>query len=82
MKKRPEKITNYILCKIEIKLLETTQRWSVICRVFLLCISSQGQDLYSHQKLNMYIYWFSSEIGYRRRRRRPTTPDTTPQHNH
>jgi len=27
---------------------------------FLLCISSQGQDLYSHQKLNMYIYWFSS----------------------
>ena len=22
---------------------------------FLLCISSQGQDLYSHQKLNMYI---------------------------
>ena len=31
---------------------------------FLLCISSQGQDLYSHQKLNMYIYWFSSESGY------------------
>jgi len=28
---------------------------------FLLCISSQGQDLglYSHQKLNMYMYWFS-----------------------
>ena len=22
---------------------------------FLLCISSQGQDLYSHRKLNMYI---------------------------
>jgi len=21
-----------------------------------LCVSSQGQDLYSHQKLNMYIY--------------------------
>jgi len=35
-----------------------------------LCISSQGQDLYSHQKLNMYIYRFSSESGYRRRRRR------------
>ena len=31
---------------------------------FLLCISSQGQDLYSHQKLNMCIYWFSSETGY------------------
>jgi len=28
---------------------------------FLLCISSQGQDLYSHQKLNI----FSSESGYR-----------------
>jgi len=28
---------------------------------FLLCISSQDQDLYSHQKLNMYIYWFLSE---------------------
>ena len=35
---------------------------------FLLCISSQGQDLYSHQKLSMYIYWFSSESGYRHRR--------------
>jgi len=29
-------------------------------------LSSHGQDLYSHQKLNMYIYWFSSESGYRR----------------
>jgi len=28
---------------------------------FLLYTSSQGQDLYWHQKLNMYIYWFSSE---------------------
>jgi len=37
---------------------------------FLLCISSQGQDLYSHQKLNMYIYWFSSESSYRRWQRR------------
>jgi len=37
---------------------------------FLLCISSQAQNLYSHQKWNMYIYWFSSESGYRRRRRR------------
>jgi len=44
---------------------------------FLLCLSSHGQDLYSHQKLNMYIYWFSSESGYRRRRRR-----RTPQYNH
>ena len=38
--------------------LEAIQRWSAICRVcqkFLLCISSQCQDLYSHQKLNMYI---------------------------
>ena len=35
---------------------------------FLMCISSYGQDLYSHQKLNMYIYWFLSESGYRRRR--------------
>jgi len=37
---------------------------------FLLCVSSRGQDLYSHQKLNMFIYWFSSESSYRRRRRR------------
>jgi len=42
---------------------------------FLLCISSQGQDLYSHQKLNMC--WFSSESGYRRRRQH-----WTPQYNH
>jgi len=50
--------------------LEAIQRWLAICRVwpwtltyqkFLLCISSRGQDLYSHQKFNMYIYWFSSE---------------------
>jgi len=45
---------------------------------FLLCISSQGQDLYSHRKLNMYIYWFSSESGYRRRRRQRRTS----QYNH
>jgi len=59
--------------------LEAIQRWSAICRVwpwtltyqkFLLCISSQDQDLYSHQKLNMCISWFSSHSGYRRRRRR------------
>ena len=25
-------------------------------------ISSQGQDLYSHQKLNMYINWFSLSV--------------------
>jgi len=55
--------------------LEAIQRWSAICCVwswtltyqkFLLCISSQGQDLYTHQKLNMYIYWFSYESGYSR----------------
>jgi len=54
--------------------LEAIQRWSAICRMwpwtltyqkFLLCVSSQSQDLYSHQKLNMYIYWFSSESSYR-----------------
>jgi len=58
--------------------LEAIQRWSAMSRVtlnfdlskFLLCISSHRQDLYSHQKLNMYIYCFSSESGYRRRRRR------------
>jgi len=57
--------------------LEAIQRLLAICRVwpwtltnqkFLLCISSQGQDLYSHQKLNIYIYWFFSESDYRRRR--------------
>jgi len=48
-----------------------------------LCISSQGQDLYSHQKLNMYIYWFSSESGYRcYRRRRRCWQCQTPQYNH
>jgi len=46
---------------------------------FLVYISRQGQDLYSHQKLNMYIYWFSSKSGYRRRRRRQRR---TPQYNH
>ena len=53
--------------------LEAIQRWSAICRVwpwtltyqkFLLCISSQGRDLYSHQKLNTYVYLFSSKSGY------------------
>jgi len=47
---------------------------------FLLCISSQGQDLYLYQKLNMYIYWFLSESGYRRRRRRRQR--RMPQYNH
>jgi len=64
---------------------EAVQRWSAICRVWpwtftyqkiFLCISSQGQDRYSDQQLNMYIYWFSSESGYRRRQRR------TSQYNH
>jgi len=55
-----------------------------LSKIFL-CISSQGQDLYSHQKLNMYIYWFSSESGYRRRRRRRRRlrrQRRTPQYNH
>jgi len=65
--------------------LEATQRWSAICRVwpstltyqkFLLCISSQGQDLYSYQKLNMYVYWFSPESSYRRQRRQRRTPQS------
>jgi len=66
--------------------LEAIQRWSAICHAlpwtltyqkFLLCISSHSQNLYSHQKLNMYICWFSSESGYRRRRQ-----CRTPQYNH
>jgi len=75
-----------------LKTIEAIQRWSAICRVwpwtltyhkFLLCVSSQGQDLYSHQKLNMYIYGFSSESGYRRRRRRRRRRQRrTPQYNH
>jgi len=52
---------------------EAIQSWSAICRVwpwtltyqtFLLFISSQGQD--------MYVYWFSSDSGYRSRRQRRT----------
>jgi len=67
--------------------LEAIQRWSAICcmwlwtfiyQKFLMCISSEGQDLYSHQKLNMYTYWFSSENGFRCRRRRQRR---TPQYN-
>jgi len=66
---------------------EAIQRWSAICHVspwtltyqkFLLCISSQGQVLYSHQKLDMYIYWFSSESGYSCRQRQHWTQ----QYNH
>jgi len=69
------------------KQLEAIHRWSAICRVwpwtltyqkFLLCISSQGQVLYSRQKLDMYIYWFSSKSGYRCRR----WQDWTPQYKH
>jgi len=52
--------------------------WTLAYQKFLLCVSIQGQDLYSHQKLNMYIYWFSSESSYRQRRqRRLQTPTTT-----
>ena len=90
---RPQKGASWV-CQ-----LEAIQRWSAICRVwswtltyqkFLLCISSQDQDLCSNQKLNMYIYWFSSESGYRRRRRprrrrrwrRRRRQRRTPQYNH
>jgi len=68
-----------VICISHLLELEAIQRWSAIYRVwpwtltyekFLLCFSSQGQDLYSHQKLNMHIYWFSSDSGYRRRRQR------------
>jgi len=72
--------------------LEAIQRCSAICRVwpwtltyqkFHLCICSHGQDLYSHQKLNTYIYWFLSESSYRRRRwRRRRQQRWTPQYNH
>jgi len=64
--------------------LEAFQRWSAICSVwpwtltyqkFLLCISSQGQDLYSHQKLNVHLLVLIWE-----RLQTPTTmPDTTVQ---
>jgi len=49
---------------------------------FLLCISSQGQDLYSYQKLNIYIYWLSSESGYRHWRWQPCWQCRMPQYNH
>ena len=49
---------------------------------FLLCVSSHGQDLYSHQKLNMYICWFSSESGNRRRRRQRRIPQSQYEYNH
>jgi len=52
---------------------------------FVSCISSQSQDLYSYQKLNVCIYWFSSESGCRRRRRRRRRRQRqrrTPQYNH
>jgi len=67
--------------KYNIKL-EAIQRWSAICRVwrwtltykkFILCIFSQGHDLYSHQKLNMYIMVLIWE-----RLQTPTTTLTTP----
>jgi len=51
--------------------------WTLTYQKFLLCISIQGQVLYLHQKVNMYIYWFSSESSYRRRQQR-----RTPQYNH
>jgi len=73
--------------------LEAIQRWSATCRVrpwtlayqeFLSCISSQGQDLYSHQKLNMYIVHLLVLIWERLQTPTtttptPTTPDATVQ---
>jgi len=62
---------------------EAIQRWSAICRVwpwtltyqkFLLHVSSQGQALYSHQKLNMYIYWLQTPTMTS-----PITPNATVQ---
>jgi len=62
--------------------LKAIQRWSAMCRMwpwtmtyqkFLLCISSQGQDLYSHQKLYLLVLIWE-------RLQTPTTmPDTTVQ---
>jgi len=75
-RRRSESLLSYT-DRTELKWTTSIQRWSAICRVWpwkiyyqksLSCISSQGQDLYPHQKLNMYIYWFPSESGYRRRR--------------
>jgi len=61
-----------------------TLNFRLTIQKFLLCVSSEDQEsgpFYSHQKLNMYIYWFSSESGYRRRRRR-RRQRRTPQYNH
>ena len=45
---------------------------------FLFCVSSQGRDLYSHQKLNMYIHCFSCESRLQTpTTTTPTTPDAT-----
>jgi len=41
---------------------------------------SQGQNVYSHQKLNLYIYWFSSESGYSHRPSPPPDWDASPTH--
>jgi len=66
--------------------LEAIQRWLAICHVwpwtltcqkFLLCITSQSQDLCSHQKLNVHLLVLVWE-----RLQTPTmtaTPDTTVQ---
>jgi len=32
---------------------------------FCAFLARVTQDIYSHQTLNMYIYWFSSDSGYR-----------------
>jgi len=53
-------------------------------RKFLLCVSSQGQDILTPEIKHLaYIYWFSSESGRRRRRRRRRRRQRrTPQYNH
>jgi len=42
-----------------------------------LCVSSQGQDLYSHQKLNMYMVLIWERL--QSPTPTPTTPDATVQ---
>ena len=79
-----------IHCRITI---EAIQRRSAMCRVspwtlpyqkFLLCVYSQGQDLYSHQKLNMHVHllvliWERLQTPTTTMTTTPTTPDATVQ---
>jgi len=60
------KQTDIKLTHFNYKQLEAIQRWSAICRVWPWTLTYQKScralpwDTYSHQKWNMYIYWFSS----------------------